>query len=134
MTQQAISQKNLILIVDDDTDILKIFKDYLTSEAYNVHAFSDAEAAYEHFCYTPKEFSLVLSDIRMPSMNGFELTRKIKAINSDAKVILMSSFPMSQSEVQTVLPTLKVDGIIDKPITLKTLSEIIQKSLGQMVY
>lgn len=133
MTQQAISQKNLILIVDDDTDILKVFKDYLTSQAYNVHAFSDPEAAYQHFCYTPKEFPLVLLDIRMPSMNGFELTRKIKAINSDAKVILMSSFPMSHSELQTVLPSLRVDGIIDKPISLKSLSEIIQKSLGQMV-
>jgi len=129
MTQQATSQKNLILIVDDDTDILKIYKDYLTSEAYNVHAFSDAEAAYEHFCYTPKEFSLVLSDIRMPSMNGFKLTRKIKAINSDAKVILMSSFPMSQSEVQTVLPTLRVDGIIDKPIILKTLRACLKINL-----
>lgn len=129
MTQEQISQKSLIKIVDDDGDVLSVFKNHLTNEGYNVHAFSDAEAAYEHFRYSPKDFSLMLSDIRMPRMNRFELTRKVKALNPEVKIILMTAFEINKSEAEKVLPSLRVDGFIEKPVSLNNISEVIRKQL-----
>lgn len=117
------------MIVDDDNDVLTIFKKHLIHAGHHVHAFTDPVAAYEHFRSSSKEFALVLADIRMPVMNGFDLTRRIKALNPEVKVLLMSSFPITKSEVEKVLPSVKADGFIAKPVSAKDLGEIIQKHL-----
>ena len=129
MTQEQISKKALIMVVDDEEDILSIFSSLLTKEGYSVHAFSNPEIAFEHFRYSPHEFSLILSDVRMPGMNGFQLARKVKELNPKVKVLLTSSFEINMSEFEKVLPTSPVDSFLDKPVALKKLSDEVKKQL-----
>lgn len=129
MEAQTIERRTIVMVVDDDVDVLQTIKKYLVSNGFNVHAFSDGQSAYEHFRYFPKECSLILTDIRMPGMSGFELARKANLVNPDVKIVLMTGFLIQMTEMAKVLPSIKVDGIIVKPITSTKLNELMQKHL-----
>ena len=73
--------------------------------------------------------NLVLSDIRMPQMNGYELVNKIRTLKPKIKIILMSAFEIREAELSRVLPSIKIDGLISKPISLKNLVEIIKNTI-----
>ena len=117
------------MVVDDEEDISNIFSSCLTREGYNVHAFSNPEIAFEHFRYSPNECSLIISDVRMPRMSGFQLARKVKELNPKVKVVLTSAFEISMQEFESVLPNAPVDGFLEKPISLKKLCDLVKKQL-----
>jgi DNA-binding NtrC family response regulator len=84
--------KKTILVVDDEFDIVDTIKLWLQSYSFNVCGFADPLLALEHFEENYNRIDLVLSDIRMPQMNGYEFVNKIKALQPKVKVILMSAF------------------------------------------
>ena len=109
------------MIVDDDEDIMTVFGTALKKEGYNVHAFINPVTAYEHFKYAPDDCSLVISKVRMPVMSGFQLARKVKELNPKVKVVLTSAFEINMEEFRSVLPNAKVDGFLEKPVSLAKL-------------
>ena len=117
---------SVIVLVDDNEDMLQIFKAYLIKNGYNVHAFSDPKMAFEHIKYAPGEFAVLVSDIRMPGMSGFELARNVKALNSKIKIILMTAFDFAMSELQDVLPSTEIVGILEKPFRLERFDELLK--------
>jgi FixJ family two-component response regulator len=105
-----------ILLIDDDRDILFTFKSILEAEGYNVQAFADPNEALGHFSQTdPSYYNLILTDIRMPNFNGFQLYQKLREINTGIKVIFMTAFDVPGNLSDTV-PTIKESDIIKKPI------------------
>ena len=92
------SQRNTpprIMVVDDEKDILRIIKRDLESNdskiTFKVDAFSDSESALNAFNNHPNDYyDLVLTDIRMPKMNGFELYRHIKQRNPTMKIAFIT--------------------------------------------
>ena len=127
-TQKQVTKNVLVMLVDDE-DILTVFSSFLGKEGYNVHAFSNPEIAFEHFRYSPKECSIIISDVRMPKMSGLQLARKVKELNPKVKVILTSGFEINMAEFEKVLPNTQVDGFLDKPVSLKKLSGLVEKHL-----
>ncbi|HEY1249408.1 MAG TPA: response regulator [Nitrososphaera sp.] len=128
-TQEQVTKKGLVMVVDDEEDIGSVFSSILCKEGYNVHAFSNPEIAFEHFRYSPKEYSIIISDVRMPRMSGFQLARKVKELNPKVKVILTSAFEINVSEFEKVMPNTPVDGFLDKPVSFKKLSGLVKKHL-----
>jgi CheY-like chemotaxis protein len=64
----------------------------------------------------------------MPGMNGYELVKKLKEIDKQIKVVLMSAFEIQQKEVHNVLPDTKVCGFLQKPFSLgRQLNDVILK-------
>jgi DNA-binding NtrC family response regulator len=120
-----------ILIVDDEFDIVSLIKASLQKHGFNTLAFTDPLLALEHFRNNSKDFALVISDIRMPSMNGYELIRKIKAERPTIKTILISAFEINKEEFSKIMPTVKIDSFITKPISLKQLIHSIENSLKE---
>jgi two-component system response regulator ChvI len=118
-----------ILIVDDEFDIVTLIKASLQKHGFNTLAFTDPLLALEHFRNNSKDFALVISDIRMPSMNGYELIRKIKAERPTIKTILISAFEINKEEFSKIMPTVKIDSFITKPVSLKQLIHSIENSL-----
>jgi two-component system response regulator ChvI len=118
-----------ILIVDDEFDIVTLIKASLQNHGFNTLAFTDPLLALEHFRNNSKDFALVISDIRMPSMNGYELIRKIKAERPTIKTILISAFEINKEEFSKIMPTVKIDSFITKPVSLKQLIHSIENSL-----
>jgi DNA-binding NtrC family response regulator len=85
--------------------------------------------ALEHFRINCKHYILVVSDIRMPGMNGFEFVRKVREISPAINVLLMSAFEANSTELSIGLGGAKIEGFIQKPISLRKLSSIVQKQL-----
>jgi two-component system cell cycle response regulator CpdR len=121
-TEQKVYEKKrksdikLLMIVDDDLDILTIMKKSLESDAkIEVYGFTSPVAALQEFAINSQDYDAVISDIRMPAMNGFELARKILQINPSIKVFLTTAFEVNMKEFSVVFPSFKVSGIISKP-------------------
>ena len=123
------TNKMLIQVVDDELDILIVIKMYLQRVGLNVFGFTDPNLALEHFHINCKDYILVVSDIRMPGMNGFEFVRKVREISPAIKVLLMSAFEANSTELSIGLGGAKIEGFIQKPISLRKLSSIVQKQL-----
>jgi len=119
----------MVQIVDDEFDILNIIKFYLQRAGLNVFGFTDPNLALEHFRINCKDYILVVSDIRMPGINGFEFVRKVRKISPAIKVLLMSAFEVNSTELSIGLGGAKIEGFIQKPISLRELSGMIQKQL-----
>jgi CheY-like chemotaxis protein len=64
-----------------------------------------------------EKYALLISDIKMPRMNGFELVRQIKQIYSDINIVLITAFEVKESEFVTVLPSTKIDDLVKKPVS-----------------
>ncbi|HEU4823149.1 MAG TPA: response regulator [Nitrososphaeraceae archaeon] len=114
-----------ILVLDDDFDINNLIKVALQNHGYNVFGFTDPLLALEHFKINLSTYSLVMSDLRMPLMSGFEFVRKVKKMNPKIKVLLMTAFEINDRELLRVLPEPKIDGFIQKPISMRKLNDII---------
>jgi CheY-like chemotaxis protein len=123
------SQRNTpprIMVVDDEKDILRIIKRDLESNdstiTFKVDAFSDSESALNAFNNHPNDYyDLVLTDIRMPKMNGFELYRHIKQRNPTMKIAFITAFEITKEEFSKVLPSIDVEHFIKKPVTMSNL-------------
>jgi len=113
-------QKNTpnIMVVDDEQDILITYNSILRSEGYNVETFSDPHEALLQFVHADKShyYDLVILGIRMPNLNGLQLYHRLKAINKDIKVLLLSALEAS-GEITSIFPELKYGDIIGKPIS-----------------
>jgi DNA-binding NtrC family response regulator len=116
-----------ILVLDDDFDINTLIKLALQKRGYLVFGFTDPLLALEHFKINHSTYSLVITDLRMPVMNGFEFVRQVKKMNSKIKVLLMTAFEIDQMEFTKILPKPKIDGFIQKPISMKKMNDIIDK-------
>jgi CheY-like chemotaxis protein len=123
--QKHPSSKKPVLVVDDESDIVNTITRWLDRHSFDVYGFTDPLLALEHFKDNNK-IDLVLSDIRMPQMNGYELADRIKALRPKVKVILMSAFEIREVEFSKMFHSVKIDSLISKPISMKNLTEKIQ--------
>ena len=128
---ESASNNKGILVLDDDFDIVSIIKISLQKRRFNVFAFTDPFLALEHFELNSKDYGLVLSDVRMPGMPGFEFIRRVREMEPNVKILLMSAFKISDSEFSRALPpAIKIDGFVQKPVSPKELVKIIKDSLA----
>lgn len=116
------------MIVDDELDIVAIFRQALSKQGYTVFGFTDPLLALEHFKLNASEYHLVIADIRMPNMNGIELAGNIKAIKPDIKIVLMSAFEVRDLEAS--LSSVKINDFIRKPINIKTLVQKVKLAMA----
>ena len=81
-----------IVIVDDDRDLINVYSEALEMSGYDVSSFTDPSLAYQHIKENPNKYSLVITDDKMPDMNGLLLGTKLLEINPKLNVILLSNF------------------------------------------
>jgi YesN/AraC family two-component response regulator len=113
-----------VMVVDDERDILRIIKRDLeaNNNTFTVDIFYNSEQALQAFESHPKDYyDLILTDIRMPKMNGFELYRRIKEKNPAMKIAFITAFEINKEEFNKVLPSIDVKDFIIKPISMSDL-------------
>jgi CheY-like chemotaxis protein len=124
-----------IMVVDDEKDILRIIKRDLESNnhiQFKVDTFTNAESALEAFeSQPPNYYDLVLTDIRMPKINGFELYRRIKEKDPAMKVAFITAFEINKEEFNKVLPSIDVKDFITKPVSISTLIIKLQEMISK---
>lgn len=118
-----------ILIVDDEPDVTGTFKLGLEESGFNVETFNDPETALSNF--KPGKYDLLLLDIKMPKMNGFELYEKIKKIDGNAKVCFITAFEVYYQSLREQFPDTKIECYIKKPIQIADLSERLHAELAE---
>jgi DNA-binding NtrC family response regulator len=121
------SENKYVLAVDDDSDIVTMVEQALQIHGFKVSAFTDPAMALEQFKVNCKDYTMILSDIRMPGINGYELIRKAKEIHKQVKIVLMSAFEINDKEFHNILPDIKVDAFLQKPFHIQQLNEVIEK-------
>jgi two-component system cell cycle sensor histidine kinase/response regulator CckA len=120
-----------LLVVDDDSDIVRVLKMGLLKNRFLVEAFTNPEEALQSFKSHAERYCLMLSDMRMPRLSGMQLARKIKQINPNVKVVLMTAFEIRDEEFSKVFPSTSVDGFVQKPIGIKDLTDKILSLIGE---
>jgi len=122
--------KEKILIVDDESRMRKLVKDFLVREGYRVLEAGDGEAAMDIF-YENKDIDLMILDVMMPKMDGWQVCREIRKI-SKIPVIMLTARASEQDELQGF--ELGVDEYISKPFSPKILvarvSAILRRTTG----
>ncbi len=117
-----------VLIVDDDVGIVETLQYLLLNEGYEVMAARDGQEAVNHYKETKPD--IVLMDIKMPIMNGFNAFFKIKEFDKNANVILTSSYAINNEEYQHAM-NLGLVGILSKPFTTEKIIKMINKCQSQ---
>jgi DNA-binding NtrC family response regulator len=120
-----------LLIVDDDPDIVQVLQKGLQRNNFSVNAFTNPEEALQSFKSDANSYCLVVSDIRMPALSGIQLARKVKEINPNVKVVLMTAFEIRDNEFSKVFPSIHVDGFVQKPIGIRELTDKILELIGK---
>ena len=87
-----------ILILDDEFDIMSIFTLALEQQRYHVIGFTEPLLALDHFLKNSDRYGLVISDLRMPVMNGYQFIKKVKEIKPQVKVFFISAFEINEIE------------------------------------
>ena|SRR5215831_17337743 len=117
---------NLLLVVDDDYDIASLIRIGLEKFGLSVTSFTDPYLAFEEISKKPSDYELVISDIRMPGMNGYEFVKQVKKINPKVYVILMTAFEIEDKEFHNIVPSIKINGFLQKPFSIGQLNDIIR--------
>jgi DNA-binding response OmpR family regulator len=122
-----------ILVIDDDSDITLTFKQVLEAENNNgkiffkVYTYNDPLVALSQF--KPNFYDLLLIDINMPKMNGFELSTKLLELDVNPRICFMSSGQINQEALREQYPTLSIGCFIRKPITIDELVRRVKAEL-----
>ena len=126
------SSDKIVSVIDDDIDICRLFRDALCEnmEGVKVVAFNDPIKALEHFTENKVHYALVISDLRMPGLNGLELLKKIKDSNPKVRTILMSAYNFEEEEkFQQYMEDAVINSTIEKPVTMNRLYERVREQL-----
>jgi len=120
------------LIVDDDNDITTTFKAAIeygndANKRIEVYTANDPVVALSEF--KPNFYDLLLVDINMSRLNGFELCEKIFAIDINVRVCLMSSGEINWEALREMYPTRQEGCFIRRPITIDSLLKRIRSEL-----
>jgi two-component system, OmpR family, response regulator ChvI len=121
-------KKKRILLVDDEQDITFAFRIGLEDNGFAVDTFNDAQEALSNF--KAGLYDLLLIDVRMPKMNGFELYREIEKIDNKPKICFITAFEVYYKSLRELFPTVRIDCYIKKPITTDELVQRIKTELA----
>jgi DNA-binding NtrC family response regulator len=121
-----------VMIVDDEYDIVSLIEISFKNAGLFVSSFTDPVAALSEFRSHPADFDLVISDIRMPGMDGYELAKQVKKIKPDVKILLTSAIKCSSNRYFTKdLSHLDIAGFIEKPISVNEVRKAVLTLLNK---
>lgn len=120
----AYDRTSNIMVVDDDDTLLKFFKIHLNKFFSKVVVVASAREAYA--CLAEKEIDLVLSDVRMPRVDGFQLMRKVRRHNPAIPVYLVSGAMLTADQEKLVA---QADGFLKKPFGIDDLHSFLERGI-----
>ena len=123
-TPRPYDRTSHILIVDDDDTLLKFFKIHLNKFFSRVIVVENAKDALESI--REKDIDMLLTDVRMPKVDGLQLLTKVRKNHPDLPILLISGEPMSQ-EQQDAIDT--ADGFLAKPFSIDQLNQFIHRGI-----
>ena len=123
------NNKRRIILVDDDQDILFTYESFLKDNGYEIISFTDPSDALNYI----KDLSnfndlLIILDIRMKDLNGFQLHQQIKAIDPTIKILFVTALDILD-ELLSIVPGISKEQIMRKPVDKKIFTNTVKKLL-----
>lgn len=112
-----------ILLIDDEPILLDTLQRYLVKRHYHVEAASNALKGWELFSQTPENFDVIITDLKMPKMNGVELFKRIRETGYTTPVIFMTGH-MDEMGAQEI-SQMEIYGLLSKPFKLSLLKDML---------
>ncbi|MEW6603778.1 MAG: response regulator [Thermoproteota archaeon] len=116
-----------VAVVDDEPDITTVLKRGLEHHGFSVDVFNDPQVALASF--NPGQYDLMIIDIRMPKLNGFDLYRELKKKDVGVKVCFLTAFEIYYDEFRKMFPNIDVRAFIRKPISISSLVSQVNATL-----
>jgi DNA-binding NtrC family response regulator len=132
MSSEQQDRSRIVSVVDDDIGTATFFHEALRQniDGISVVSFIDPVKAFEHFTENKENYALVISDLRMPGLNGLELLKKVKTSNPKVRTILMSAYNFEEEEkFQQYMEDAVINSTIEKPVTMNRLYERVREQL-----
>ena len=118
---------NRILIVDDEPDITLSFRMILEGNGFKVDTYNDPIHSIRNF--KASSYDLVILDIRMPKMDGFQLYEELKKIDEKVKVVFITAFDINYEGLRKMYPELRIDSFVRKPVDSEYLINVVKDEL-----
>jgi DNA-binding NtrC family response regulator len=118
-----VMSRSSIVVVDDESDLVFMFKVTLEMNGYNVIGFTKPVEALEYIKENHDKCTLLLTDYRMPEINGCELGTKIKEIDEKIKVIIITAY-------ENIIENPFDFELIKKPISTTKLLEVVANNIN----
>lgn len=115
-----------VLIVDDEVEITTQLKIGLKGYGFSISTSNNALDVLSNF--RPGMYDLAIVDIRMPEMNGFELYRELRKIDSQLPIWFLTAFDIHVKEFESMFPDLDVNMIVRKPVSISDLARKINST------
>ena len=124
------ANNRIVTIVDDDPDVTLFFHEALRSiPGITIFTFTDPILALEHFQDKGYAYVAVISDFKMPGLNGIEFLKKIKDSNRFVRTILMTAFELDNNLFQEYTKKRIINGYLQKPIGVHDLVKEVNTQL-----
>jgi len=119
-----------VILVDDDQEILFTYRLFLEGYGYHINSFTDPFSALNYIKDLPNfNDLLVILDIRMENLNGFQLHQQIKSIDPTIKILFITVLDILD-EILTIVPGLSKEQIMRKPVEKKTFTNTVKNILN----
>jgi signal transduction histidine kinase/ActR/RegA family two-component response regulator len=123
-TEEIVRGHGHIMVVDDEQMVCNLSREVLGYLGYTVHTCNDGMQAVEYFSKNPDKVDLVILDVIMPGMDGYETFKKLREVRDDVKVIVTTGYSLKEDTHQIL--SRGVCGFIQKPFESGKLSRLVR--------
>lgn len=128
-SKQLTTGSEYVLVVDDETAIGDLIKKVLENFGYKTEVYNNGSDAFEAFKENPKKYDLLITDLTMPQMTGFDLADQIHKIKKEFPVIVMTGF--GDSITKSTQERYGIKQVLVKPVAIEQLTTAIRKALNK---
>lgn len=125
------SSPHSVMVVDDEPEIANLYKEFLRKSGFISTCFIDPLLALEHYNQNPNRYSLIITDLCMPSLDGIRFAKRIREFDTKIKILLNTAFYFNEMPDTEEYREAKLTGLIQKPTRLSELRQRIIELLSK---
>jgi len=118
------------MVVDDEEELATLFRQLIESMGLDAISFTDPLLAFEYFKNNKDKFSMVITDLRMPGLDGIQLAKRIRECNEQTKILLITAFIADKVLKDESFKEAQISEVIEKPIHFSELRQSIVQLLS----
>ena len=125
------SSPHSVMVVDDEPEIANLYREFLRKSGFISTCFIDPLLALEHYNQNPNRYSLIITDLCMPSLDGIRFAKRIREFDTKIKILLNTAFYFNEMLDTEEYREAKLTGLIQKPTRLSELRQRIIELLSK---
>src|ERR1044071_1019785 len=120
----------LVMVVDDEEELGVLYRRFIELSGFDCKYFTDALEALDTFRLHYNSYSLIITDLRMPGIDGIEFSKRIRKYNKTVKILLITNFLVEENLDNEMVKEAGIDIVHEKPFHPKDVSPMIKEILG----